>query len=431
LSVSEIQILNLVLDNKDYSILSDSLTDENFVEYKNEYNYVKEYYNEYKDIPSKEAFLEKFPEFKLYKVEEKKEPIIDRLNEESLFRKAVSVYNKASELISADSRQGIEYLRAELKKLDTAFNVSCTNFGDDAENRYNRYMDRVNHVDSLYYDLPKDLKELTPDFHGFRTNGDDLIVLSAKSGVGKSWITFMLASCLSKQTKTLIVSPEMSTEDASLRIDTYNGHFSNTNLMSGYMVVGYKEYIEKAKEEYKNLYIADLENFRYKITMQKIKNMCKSKEIGALFIDDISYIELDSKVKFDSEANRLGMIVQELKVMSVEFNIPIIIVAQAKRRSSESNRDSDSISDAESIFGSYKITQKATRVITINKQKDTGAILFYITKNRYGKEGGKFLYLVDLDTMSMSYIPNLDDISQNKELSENVQKFKEDVTSIF
>ena len=431
MSVSESQILNVLLDKRDYSILSDSLTDDNFVEYKHEYEYIKDYYNEYKDIPSKEIFLEKFPQFKLYKIEEKKEPILDRLKEESLFRQSVKIYNKASELISADSRKGIEFLRAELKKLDTTTGISCTNFGEDAENRYNRYVDRVNNVDNLYYDLPKDLKELTPDFHGFRANGDDLIVISAKSGVGKSWVTFMLASCLSRQTKTLIVSPEMSTEDASLRIDTYNGHFSNTNLTGGYMVVGYKEYIEKAKEEYKDLYISDLSDFRYKITLQKIRNICKDKEIGALFIDDISYIELDSTVKFDSEANRLGMICQELKVMSVEFGIPIVIVAQAKRRSSESNRDSDSISDSESIFGSYKITQKATRVITINKQKDTGAILFYVSKNRYGKEGGKFLYLVDLDTMSMSYIPNLEDISHDNELKEDVQEFKEKVKGVF
>ena len=95
MSVSESQILNLVLGKRDYSILSDSLSSENFVEYKNEYEYIKEYHDEYKDVPSKEIFLEKFPQFKRYKVEEKKEPIIDRLNEESLFRKSVAVYNKA------------------------------------------------------------------------------------------------------------------------------------------------------------------------------------------------------------------------------------------------------------------------------------------------------------------------------------------------
>ena len=37
LSVSESQIINLVLGKRDYTILSDSLSSENFIEYKNEY----------------------------------------------------------------------------------------------------------------------------------------------------------------------------------------------------------------------------------------------------------------------------------------------------------------------------------------------------------------------------------------------------------
>lgn len=52
----------------------------------------------------------------------------------------------------------------------------------------------------------------------------------------------------------------------------------------------------------------------------------------------------------------------------------------------------------------------ATGDFELNLEKE----LSNISKNRYGKEGGKFLYLVDLDTMSMSYIPNLDDISRMK-----------------
>ena len=430
MSVSESQILNLVLGKRDYSILSDLLTSENFVEYKNEYEYIKEYHDEYKDVPSKEIFLEKFPQFKLYKVEEKKEPIIDRLNEENLFRKSVAVYNKASELISADSRKGIEYLKAELKKLDTAKSISCTGYNSSAKERLELWKNKMNSTDEAYIHLPPEFKELEADVGGFRKDSELFLILG-KSGLGKSQFLACCSAYSANQDMTTgIISPEMNPMDLNIRIDTYNKKFSNRAIEDGLMVVGYEEYLTNISKESDKIFIADINDFGQKITMSKVKQFCISKKLDILFIDGLTYIIPSYMDKSMTDNERQGQVATELLSLSNELSIPVICAIQSRRRSNE-KKESVSVSDSESIYGSYMVGQVATRIMSINKSEDSQAITLYLSKNRYGADNKKYIYLYDYDHLLFSYVPNLDDITQNNELKEDVQKFKEGVTNIF
>ena len=430
MSVSESQILNLVLGKRDYTILSDSLTSENFVEYKNEYEYIKEYHDEYKDVPSKEIFLEKFPQFKLYKVEEKKEPIIDRLNEENLFRKSVAVYNKASELISADSRKGIEYLKAELKKLDTAKSISCTGYNSSAKERLELWKNKMNSTDEAYIHLPPEFKELEVDVRGFRKDSELFLILG-KSGLGKSqFLACCSAYSASQDMITGIISPEMNPTDLNIRIDTYNKKFSNRGIEDGDMVVGYEDYLNSISEEPDKLFISSINDFGGKITMAKVRQFCISKNLQALFIDGLTYIIPSYMDKGMSDNERQGQVATELLALSNELNIPVICAIQARRRSNE-KKDSEGYGDSQSIYGSYMVAQVATRILSINKSDDSQAITLYLSKNRYGADNKSYIYLYDYDHLLFNYVPNLDDISQNEELKEDIQNFKEGAKGIF
>lgn len=430
LSVSEIQVLNLVLGEKDYHILADNLTSENFVEYKNEYEYIKEYFAEYKGVPSKEIFLEKFPQFKLYKVEEKKDPILDRLNEEHLFRQSVKVYNKASELISADSRKGIEYLRAELKKLDTAKSISCTGYNSSAKERLELWKNKLNSTDETYIHLPPEFKELEADVRGFRKDSD-LFLFLGKSGLGKSQL---LACCSAYSANqgfiTGIISPEMNPMDLNIRIDTYNKKFSNRSIEDGEMVVGYEEYLNKLSGESDKLFISSINDFGGKITMAKVRQFCISKKLEALFIDGLTYVMPSYTDKGMSDNERQGQVATELLALSNELGIPVICAIQARRRSGE-KKDSSEISDSQSIYNSYMVSQVATRILSINKSEDSHAITLFLSKNRYGVDNKSYIYLYDYDHLLFNYVPNLDDISKDEGLKEDVQKFKEDVKDMF
>lgn len=106
MSISEVQLLNIVLSDKDISVLRDNLINkEHFTEAIKEYEFIDSFYNDFGCVPDKETFIAKFPDFKLFKVEENVSAVIDRVREEDLFRKSVAVFNKASEIISVDSNR--------------------------------------------------------------------------------------------------------------------------------------------------------------------------------------------------------------------------------------------------------------------------------------------------------------------------------------
>ena len=131
-----------------------------------------------------------------------------------------------------------------------------------------------------------------------------------------------------------------------------------------------------------------------------------------------------------TDNERQGQVATELLALSNELNIPVICAIQARRRSNE-KKDSEGYGDSQSIYGSYMVAQVATRILSINKSDDSQAITLYLSKNRYGADNKSYIYLYDYDHLLFNYVPNLDDISQNEELKEDVQEFKEGAKGIF
>ena len=64
-----LQILNRVISTKDISIITDNnLTIDYFLEYEDEYSFIKEHFDNYKNVPDTETFINKFPDFELLEV---------------------------------------------------------------------------------------------------------------------------------------------------------------------------------------------------------------------------------------------------------------------------------------------------------------------------------------------------------------------------
>lgn len=433
MSINEHQLINKILTDKEYSYIPDNLlSKDNFVRTANEYEYLTAYYKEYNDVPDKTTFIDKFPDFKLFTVEEPIEAIVDRLREEALFRKSLSVFNKASELISVDANKGCEYLRASIKGLEPNYKIKTTGFNSSAEERLRVYKERQEHKDEQYIKLPPEFKEVQADMRGFK-RGSDLWLILAKSSAGKSQVlSCFAASCANQGYVTGFISPEMDTMDINIRMDTYNGKFSNSAIEDGAPVKGYEEYLKSLIGKPDMLYTSDINDFDGEITVQKIKTFCKSKKLQILFIDGIVYVKSDHYSKGMTGTEKQGQVAQELMALSTELGIPIVCVIQARRRDSDSkNKESseESISDSESVFGSYMVSQVATRVLSINKSKDSKAITLYSGKNRKGVDRKKYIYLYDYDHLTFTFIPNLEDASEEEK--EETVKESEEFKSIF
>lgn len=427
MSISEFQILNMVLTTKDIGLLKDNLIDKDcFVEASKEYEYLTDFYNVYNCVPDKETFLASFPNFKLFTVEESSEAVINRIREENLFRKTVTVFNKASELISADANKGVQYLRSAILALEPNYSIKYTNIIAQAQERYDIWEDRFKNPELNYIGMP--FKELEHDLYGFR-RGSELFLFLAKSSMGKSQVLTACAEYASSQGHRVgLISPEMDTLDIAYRFDTSRGHFSNKALQNGDAIVGYKKYIEELKNTNEALFVADINDFNRQITIQKVENFIKQLKLDILFIDGLSYVKPDEITKGSTTADILGQTCVELLSLSTAMKIPIVCVVQARRRSSE-KRDEDLAPDSESIYNSYQITQVATRIVSLNRVGP--AMSFSIAKNRYGRDSGDgrvYIYNYDFDVLRWNFIPTLQTADSMQEES-NVEQ--EDMGGIF
>ena len=78
----ELQILSKILATGNYSILEDNyITSEYFdgTEFENEFQFVREHYEQYGNVPDKATFLAKFPDIEFVEVTESDKYLIDTL----------------------------------------------------------------------------------------------------------------------------------------------------------------------------------------------------------------------------------------------------------------------------------------------------------------------------------------------------------------
>ena len=73
----ELQVLSKVLNDKSVSILElNSITPDYFITYPDEYQFIMEHYQRYGNVPDKETFIHKFPDFSIVSVSETDEYLI-------------------------------------------------------------------------------------------------------------------------------------------------------------------------------------------------------------------------------------------------------------------------------------------------------------------------------------------------------------------
>lgn len=429
MSISEYQLLNKLLEDKNYSLLSDNmLSEEHFTQAKEEYLYIKDFYDKYRAIPDKETFTSAFPKFDYFTVSQPVNSIIDSLREEALFRRAVKVINGCSSIFEQDANAGAEYLLAHIDELRPQVEFSCTDILHD-DRRYQEYLKRQDNFDGNYIPLPFD--EMNETLYGYQ-KGEELFLWLAKSGIGKTQVLAMSIAKAAKDNYTIgVISPELSKERLGLRIDSCNGHFSNTSLNTGLLVNGYKEYIEDLMKSNKHIYVADTDDFvKGTVTISQCRNFILAKKLDVLFIDGIVYVKPDGDISKKNMSECLGETGRQLFQLSKEFKIPIVCAVQARRRSHEKKgNEEETISDSESIYGSYELAQSATRIVSINKV--ASAIKFVNSKNRYGIEGKEWIYSFDFDRMTMNFIPNLEDLQNNEVSKQELEETKESFKNIF
>lgn len=225
-----LQILNKVIKTSDISLITDNnLSKEMFIEYESEFDFIWNFYITYGKVPDKETFLSKFNDFNLIDVTESDKFLIEQINEEYLYYKTVPVVQTVADLLKSNSDDAVNYLLKEIPNLTSLQRTEGIDIIEKSELRLAEYKKKMDGNSSSY--ISTGFEELDDVFKGF-AKGEELVVLFARIGQGKSWIlNKMLSHAWEVGCNVGLISPEMSANKIGYRFDTLVKHFSNKNLV--------------------------------------------------------------------------------------------------------------------------------------------------------------------------------------------------------
>jgi len=416
----ELQILSRVLKQRNISLLTlNGITEEYFITYQDEYTFISNHLKEYGNIPDKETFISKFPNFTMVEVAESDKYLIDTFNEEHLYSLTVPVINKLAEIIQTDAGAAVEYLQSQLAMLTQKSSLTGKDIISGAPERLDEWNARKKNPEK--FSIPTGFKEIDEMTGGWQM-GEEFGVIFARTGQGKSWLLIKTLEHAWKCNKRVgLVEPEMSANKTGYRFDTLHANIKNSGLTRGEEIEDYSDYIQSLTKSEVPFFVASPKDFKRKITVSKLRAFVECNKIDILGVDGISYLKDERKERGDNRTTALTNISEDLMELSIELKIPIIVVCQSNR---EGAKEDGGAPELENIRDSDGIAYNASTVIAA-KQKGPGIELI-VRKNRNGKSGDSILYLWDIDFGVFKYIPNEED---NRDTTQDIKNVKKEFTN--
>lgn len=398
----QLQFLNRILATKDYSLIQLNNLDESyFSQYPKEFKFIQTHYNAYDKVPDLETFLGVFNNFEVINVEETNEYLVNALLEEYKSREMIKTMNSIRDCLNAGSvDKATEIYKESLERLNkVGIVVKPVNLVTDIH-RYDEYVEKIHDYDKYY--LSTGLKEVDTILGGGFDRKEELVVIVARPGVGKSWLGLKFAcEAAIKGLKVGFYSGEMTDSKVGTRFDTIVGHINNGGITHGNISfqAEYKEYLDKltagdiVKGEFK---VITPSMFNGYATVNDLKNFVEKENLDMLVVDQLSLLE-DKKGRTAKEKTSNIMI--ELKRLQTTKKIPIIAISQQNRTKNENNE-----LDLTQIANADEVGQFATIAIFVEKKDNIFTLWF--TKVRDGSSEKKISYNIDLNRGQWIYIPD-------------------------
>ena len=412
---SQFQIINKILQTKDYSLVSmNNLTEDHFFQYRAEFNFIKNHYEKFRVVPDRLTFLNTFPDFDITDVTEPDAYLLEQLIKDYNTSYMATGFNKIKKLIeSGHIDEAANYFSTMPEGLQQGATMTCTSLFKDIS-RYDRYMDRLQNKNKYY--LSTGFKELDNMIGGIDLQNENMVI-AARTGVGKSWTLIKMAVEAAKQGKNVgMYSGEMAVDKVGYRVDTLLGHINNQAITRGNdldpsVPLKYKQYLDNLQYnvsgDFKVLTPQDIAG---PATVAALRTFIEKHKLDILFVDQFSLLEDTSNAKTTYE--KVANISKEIKNLQVLTGIPIISVSQMNR-----TKEEDGEQDTTQIGLSDRIGQDATCVIMLSRKltyedeaktriKDDQLIL-NVVKSRDGG-CGKLIYKADFNNGTFIYLdPNL------------------------
>jgi len=416
-SIIELQVINWVVKNKDISILTNAnISPSQFSDvYSDIIHYIFKHHKQYNVVPDEETLLSNFgQDYTVIEVSESPRYLIDKLKQFLAFVQFGRDFAKAKKDIE-DGKMDVALPFIKQISEDALKIFGDSGIGTDItkdHSRLDEYKKRLDgDVDKMYslgFDALDDI------FGGLLP--DDIMLVVARLGHGKSYVLTYFAHILHKQgLNVLFYSGEMEASQVGYRFDSIAGHFSNKALLFGKQMAGasyYEEYMKTlstSENYFKVVTPADLGG-RY-LNMNDVNKFVAELKPDVIFIDQLSLMTDVRSNHNTPERTKYSNLTKDLRVIANTHRIPVVIAVQANRTSATKDEDGEAqIPEMHQIAESDAIGQDATRAIafvtTQIDDTDQRLIKMAVRKNRHGKYGD-FKIRVDFEHGKFDEVKNM------------------------
>jgi replicative DNA helicase len=338
----ESRLLSKCLDLKDISILNKySINSSSFRTQSEAFKFIQGYVKEYSETPPSETVEENCEHFEYEAVEdniaylakEVKNSIARLMTYELIQEKAAQKYQELS------GTQFVDWLSTELEKVKVRTKISDTagiDFATSGEIRKQMYLERKENVGGIFIPTP------FPTLNTYLDGGmeiSDYILLQASTNVGKSWLSSLFAvTAWQNDFGVLYYSPELSRSQQLNRLDTLNGHHSNTGLKKGnlYTEDRYFKYLEDFTEKNTTPFIVKcMEDLPMGLSVKTIEADLKIHEgIKFVVIDGLNLMVHGGS---ENMRNRMTDTSRQLRQLFSRHAVVGLIVHQSKKSTAETD----------------------------------------------------------------------------------------------
>ena len=422
-SVIELQFINYIFQvNSFQAVIVNNITEDYFTTYKNHFIFIKNFYNQYNQIPSKETFQGRFSEdFDWVNVTDPEDYLVDRLKEAKLYRDLIGDYNKVATLLKEEKSDQAVALMGELsQKYIQQKTRKCIDLISDAKDRFDKYVEKVLNPDKAY--VTTGIPELDDILGGWDLQNESAII-AARTGYGKSWwLTYFALQAAKQGLRVGYYSGEMESDLIGYRFDTFLGNIANGSLTHGNEAVmeDYKIYLESLNKIVPgHIFCITPDDLGGMATVSKLKAFIETYNIEFLCIDQLSLLDDDRHGR--SPIEQMANISKDLRALQRLKKIPFLAASQLNRAESEDGPSTRNISQSD------RIGQDATTVLFIERKNDN--VTFNIGKARNAKTGDKLTYYWNINRGIINYIPTEKDAKGGEGTEELKEQYKDNVKS--
>lgn len=417
-SMIELQFLNyLYKTNSIHPVTVNDIDETYFTTYKEQFSFIVDFYKKYNALPSKETFQGRFSEsWEWLSVNDPEEYLVEKLQEAKLYRDVISDYKKLGEMIK-DGNTDVAV--DEMGRISKEFqkkkkSKKCVDLIDDAKERYDSYLERVNNHNSAF--VTTGLKELDDIIGGWDLKNETALIC-ARTGYGKSWWTIFFALQAAKSGLTVgYYSGEMEAELIGYRMDTFLGNIANGSLTHGNENVmdSYETYIDSIKSIVKGHIICMTpDDFNGSVTVSKLEAKIEEYGLQMLCVDQFSLLDDEKRAKTPRE--QYVNISKDLRSLQRKKKIPIIAAVQLNRMEDDDGPSTKNIAESD------RIGQDATTVLFIERKAETAVLS--VGKSRNARTGDKLTYAWNINMGILRYIPTDNDARKGKGAEELLDEY--------